>query len=129
MSSPTDRARCAGDRGSTSLVVALLTPLLVVLLFAAVQAALWGHARTEARATARRTATLVARSQVAAADARATALANLADDDLENVAVVIDEQAGVVVVTVSGDAPGVIVGTSRQVTVTEAVPREQVVPR
>ncbi len=129
MSTTIDRTRCADDRGSTSLVVALLTPLLIVLLFAAVQAALWGHARTEARATARRTATLVARSQVATGDATATALANLADDDLENVAVSIDEQAGLVVVTVTGDAPGIIVGTSRRVSVTEAVPREAVVGR
>ncbi len=126
---PTSHARGRGDRGSTSLAVALLTPLLVVLIFAAVQAALWGHARTEARATARRTASLVARSQVGVDDARATALANLADDDLRNVDVVILEENGVVVVTVSADAPGILVGTSRGLSVTEAVPRERVVPR
>ena len=121
--------RCRDDRGSTSLAVALLTPLLVILMFAAVQAALWGHARTEARATARRTAALVARSGVSVDDARATALENLADDDLTDVSVSIAVDGDTVVVTVTGRAPGIVVGTTRDVTVTEALPLEGVVPR
>jgi hypothetical protein len=73
---------------ATSLAVALLTPMFVVLAFAAFQAALWSHARTEARVVARDTAALVARSGVAAGDARASATAVLeADTDLHNVAV------------------------------------------
>ncbi len=121
--------RCRGNRGSTSLTVALLTPLLVVLMFAAVQAALWGHARTEARATARRTAVLVARSGVSVDDARATAIENLADDDLTDVSVDVVVEDGIVVVTITGRAPGIVVGTTRAVSVTEALPREGVVTR
>ncbi len=70
--------RLRGDRGAaTSLAVALLTPMFVFLAFAAFQAAMWSHARTEARVVARDTAALVARSGVAAGDARASATAIL----------------------------------------------------
>ena len=121
--------RGVGDRGSTSLTVALLTPVLVVLMFAGVQAALWGHARTEARSVARRTAVLVARAEVSPDDAAATARANLADDDLVAVDVTIGRVGTDVVVTISGRAPGIIRGTGRDLSVTEAVPFEELVPR
>ncbi len=121
--------RLLGDAGSTSLTVALLTPLLVVVMFAAVQAALWGHARTEARAVARQTAALVARSSVSVGDAQATAEANLSDDDIVDVVVSITRRGPDIVVTVSGRAPGIIRGTGRDLTVTEVVPLEELVPR
>jgi hypothetical protein len=122
--------RLRGDRGAaTSLAVALLTPMFVVLAFAAFQAALWSHARTEARVVARDTAALVARSGVAAGDARASATAILeADTDLHNVAVEVNSTDGVVTVTVTADAPGIIRGTSDSVAVTSAVPVEELTP-
>jgi hypothetical protein len=127
----TDRTRCGGDRGATtSLAAAVLTPLFVVLAFAAFQAALWSHAQTEARVVARDTAALVARSGVAAADARASAATILtADTDLRNVEVTVDNSGGIVTVTVHGDAPGILRGTSAGVSVTAAVPVEELTPR
>ncbi len=107
----------------------MLTPLFVVLAFAAVQAALWSHAKTEARVIARDTAALVARSGVPAGDAEASATAVLvADTDLRNVAVVIDAGPAVVSVTVTGDAPGILRGTSTTVSVTSAIPMEGITP-
>ena len=122
--------RLRGDRGAaTSLAVALLTPMFVFLAFAAFQAALWSHARTEARVVARDTAALVARSGVAAADARSSAAAILkADTDLRNVVVSVGTTGGVVVVTITGDAPGIIRGTTNDVAVTSAVPIEEITP-
>lgn len=122
--------RLRGDRGAaTSLAVALLAPMFVVLAFAAFQAALWSHARTEARVVARDTAALVARSGVAAGDARASATAILeADTDLHNVSVEVNATDGVVTVTVTADAPGIIRGTSDSVAVTSAVPVEELTP-
>ncbi len=122
--------RLRGDAGAaTSLAVALLTPMFVVLAFAAFQAALWSHARTEARVIARDTAALVARSGVAAGDAQASATAILtADTDLRNVAVEVRSTGGVVTVTVTGDAPGIIRGTANSVAVTSAVPVEEITP-
>ena len=122
--------RGRGDCGAaTSLAVALLTPMFVVLAFAAFQAALWSHARTEARVVARDTAALVARSGVDAGDAQASATAVLeADTDLRNVVVEVRSSAGVVTVTVTGDAPGIIRGTTDAVAVTSAVPIEELTP-
>jgi hypothetical protein len=109
--------------------VALLTPMFVFLAFAAFQAALWSHARTEARVIARDTAALVARSGVAAGDAQASAAAILeADTDLRNVAVVVGSRGGVVTVSITGDAPGIIRGTTNAVAVTSAVPIEEITP-
>ncbi len=134
---PTDRAvggtaaaRLRGDRGAaTSLAVALLTPMFVFLAFAAFQAALWSHTRTEARVIARDTAALVARSGVAADDARASAASVLAaDTDLRDVSVSVDTAGGVVVVTVAGNAPGIIRGTTSALSVTSAVPVEEITP-
>jgi hypothetical protein len=122
--------RLRGDRGAaTSLAVALLTPMFVVLAFAAFQAALWSHARTEARVVARDTAALVARSGVAAGDAQASATVILeADTDLRNVVVSVSSTGGVVTVTVTADAPGIIRGTTNSVGVTSAVPIEEITP-
>ena len=122
--------RLQGDRGAaTSLAVALLTPMFVFMAFAAFQAALWSHAKTEARVIARDTAALVARSGVGAGDARASAAAILAaDTDLRRVAVAVREADGVVVVTVTGEAPGIIRGTTTAVSVTSAVPVEEITP-
>lgn len=124
----TDRRAC-GDEGATSLTVALLTPLFVVLLFAAVQAALWGHARTEARVAAKTAAVQVARQGVSIDDARASVAANLADADISDLVVSIGSSGGVVEVTVSGRAQGILIGTSRSLSVTEAVPVEELTPR
>lgn len=126
----TTSPRLRGDRGAaTSLAVALLTPMFVFLAFAAFQAALWSHAKTEARVIARDTAALVARSGVAAGDAQASAVAVLAaDTDLREVAVSVATRNGVVVVTVAGEAPGIIRGTTASVSVTSAVPVEELTP-
>lgn len=103
--------------------------MFVFLAFAAFQAALWSHARTEARVIARDTAALVARSGVAAADAQASATQILdADTDLRNVIVSVQSSGGVVTVTVGGDAPGILRGTTNPLSVTAAVPIEELTP-
>lgn len=126
-----DRSVVAGDDGAaTSLSLALLTPVLVVLAFAAVQAALWSHARTEARVVARDTAALVARSGASAADAGASAQAVLeATSSLSGVEVSVIAGGGIVTVTITADAPGIIRGTTAAVSVTESVPIEELTPR
>ena len=122
--------RLRGDGGAaTSLSVALLTPMFVVLAFAAFQAAMWSHAKTEARVVAGDTAALVARSALAGGDAGGSATSILeADTDLRNVAVTATSAAGLVTVTVTADAPGIIRGTSTGISVTSAVPIEELTP-
>ena len=90
---------------------------------------MWSHAKTEARVVARDTAALVARSAVPAGDAEASATAILeADTDLRNVAVTATSAAGVVTVTITAEAPGIIRGTSNDVSVASAVPIEELTP-
>ena len=115
------------DPGSASLSVVLLTPVFIVLAFAAWQSALWSHARTEARVAARDAAALVARSDAnAESTAAATAAVLASDTALRNIDVRIDEADGLVVVTVHADALGIIASTSRPVSVTVAVPVEEI---
>lgn len=118
------------DTGAaTTVSLVLMLPVLTLLLFAAVQAALWNHARTEARAMARSTAALVARSGANPIDAERDAEANLAGgSDLEQVDVTVTVVpsigGGTVVVRVTGNAPGIVIGTSSSVDVEIAMPIE-----
>ena len=107
----------------------LLAPLLLVLMFAGFQAAMWNHTNTEARVVARETAVLVARDGLTTTQAAAAASAALANDSiLTGVNISVDTTATVVVVTITGDAPGVLRGTSSPVRVTAAVSLEGWVP-
>jgi Flp pilus assembly protein TadG len=113
------------DRGAASLTIVLLAPLLLILMFAGFQAAMWNHTRTEARVIARETAVLVARDHLPTTQASAAASLSLANDSvLKNSAVSISRSATVVIVTISGDAPGVLRGTSAPVSVSVALPLE-----
>lgn len=118
-------ARSATDRGSTTLTTVLLTPVFVVVALMAFQAALWTHARTEARVMARNSAALVARSHADAGATERSAIAMLdADTDLADPRVDIVVNGDLVTARVTGRAPGMIRGTSAEVDVVEAVPRE-----
>lgn len=113
------------DRGTASLTIVLLAPMLLVLMFAGFQAAMWNHARTEARVIARETAALVARDHLPAPQAVAAAVASLASDSvLSAVNVAVDTTATIVTVTITGDAPGMLRGTSASVRVTVALSLE-----
>lgn len=119
----------AADRGSASLTIVLLAPLLLVLMFAGFQAAMWNHTSTEARVVARETAVLVARDRLTTSQAAAAASTALANDSiLTRVSVSVDTTAAVVVVTITGEAPGILRGTSSFVRVTAAVSLEGWVP-
>jgi hypothetical protein len=113
------------DRGSASLTIVLLAPLLVLLMFAGFQAAMWNHTRTEARVVARETAVLVARDRLSPPQAISAASTSLAIDSvLTRPTVSVDTTATVVIVTITGRAPGVLRGTSAAISVTAAVPLE-----
>jgi hypothetical protein len=115
----------ADDSGSASLTTVLLTQVFVVVAFAAFQAAMWTHARTEARALARDAASLVARSGQPVDVVAASAEASLdADSLLTNPAIDVEIRGSIVVVTVTGRAPGIIRGTSSPIAVVEALPIE-----
>lgn len=113
------------DRGSTTLTTVLLTPAFVVVAFAAFQASLWSHARTEARVVAREVAVLVAQRGGDADLVARSAERNLAAGaPISGVEVTVAREGDVVVVRVTGDAPGIIRGTAAAIDVTEALPVE-----
>jgi hypothetical protein len=113
------------DRGSTSLTIVLLAPLLLLMMFAGFQAAMWNHTRTEARVIARETAVLVARDHLSSGQAEAAALTSLGSDSvLSKATVKVTPTPTDVIVTITGNAPGILRGTSAGVTVTVAVPLE-----
>lgn len=108
--------------------MALLTPVFVVLMFMAVQATLWSHARTEVRVAATDAAAQVARFGASSGAAEASVRSRLAGNPLTDVVVSISAGAEIVVVTVTARSQGIIVGTSRPVSVTAAVPVERIIP-
>lgn len=117
------------DTGSASLTIVLLAPLLLLLMFAGFQAAMWNHTRTEARVVARETAVLVARDHLSTPLAAAAASESLAEDSvLTGFTVSVKTTATVVIVTITGNAPGVLRGTSSPVRVAAAVSLEGWVP-
>lgn len=120
--------RCPGDArdvGSTSLTAVLLTPVFVVIAFAAFQAAMWSHARTEARVVAREVAVLVAQRGGDDDLVERSAERNLDSGSNIGVADVTITRGGrVVIVRVTGEAPGIVRGTSAAIDVTEALPLE-----
>ena len=116
------------------MTLVLLTPVFVVIAFAAFQAALWTHARTEARAAARDAAVLIGRFGALPDDVERSTLDVLDDKTVLEVTEVeippLGEirAVGTVRVTVRARANGIIVGTSTEVEVTEAVPFEEFRP-
>jgi hypothetical protein len=108
--------------------------VFVVISFMAFQAALWTHARTEARAAARDAAVLVARfgadpddvlaSTTESLDARSSLI--VTEIDIPTMAEI--RAAGYVEVRIDAIANGIVIGTSRAITVTEAVPFEEFRP-
>lgn len=122
------------DRGSASLQIVLLTPVFVVIALFAFQAALWSHQRTLARAVARDAVTMVAQGGQTAVESEQTALAMMqADRMLDHPTVDISYRPGgdtrqpestTVVATITGVAPGIMLGTGVSVIVTEVLPLE-----
>lgn len=123
------------DRGSTSLQIVILTPVFVLIAMAAFQAAMWNHQRSLARAVARDAVTMVAQGNQTATESEQAALAMMAADrmlDHPTVMVRFQPDGGVVrqpasttvVATITGVAPGILLGTGVGVTVTEALPLE-----
>jgi hypothetical protein len=127
----TGRVRVAvtDQRGVASTVtVMVMFPLTAVLLLAGVQTVLWQHARTTAADMANQTATLVATGDLNPADADTQLTARLdAHPDMTNIDVTITTTAGLVTVTVAGDAHGILIGTRTRTRIhtTTATPTEQ----
>ena len=116
------------DRGSTSLTIVLLAPIMTMLMFVGLQAALWNHARADMRLVARDIAALVARDGMPVEQASVAARDALASSDLRDTRVWVRSADGTVTVSIRGEAPGILRGTSRAVEVSVRLPLEGWVP-
>lgn len=107
------------------MTTVLLTPVFVGLAFTAFQAAMFTHARTEARSVARDAAVLVAR-QGASAEAVETSAEDVLRraDLLSGTDVDVRIEGPMVVVRLTGTAPGIIRGTAAGIDITESLPLE-----
>lgn len=105
----------------------ILAPVLVVLMFVGFQAALWNHAAAEARAVARQTALLVARDGLSSGEAIGASSAALSGT-LTDVSIDVSAGSQSVVVVVRGQAPGILRGTARTISVSVTVAMEGWVP-
>ncbi|MER5870514.1 TadE family protein [Streptomyces sp. NPDC002044] len=127
---PLSRGRDPGDRGESSIQMAIVFPFVILVTVAVVQAAMWIHARSIAL-TAAREGVAAARTyqspdSVGAARARET-LGRIAGDSLRGAAVSTGGSTVTdVTVTVTGSAPSMLPGLSGlSVSQTASAPRER----
>ena len=90
-----------------------------------VQAVLWQHDRELADAAADRASSAVALYGATPGVAQAAAYRQLANAGLRNVSVSITRGADETVVEVTGDAPGILIGTSARVGARSVTPTER----
>jgi hypothetical protein len=115
--------RLSDDRGTAATI--LLFPVFAIVTFMFIQALWWQHDRQLASSVADRTSSAVALYGAAPGDAQGDATTELTSAGMRNVSVSVTRGAEVTVVEVSGDAPGILVGTSVRVTARSVTPTEQ----
>ena len=96
---------------------------MTALAFIGIQTATWSHARAEARVVARDGASLVARGAVEPAEAGLMIEESLVGSSaLADVDVSVERTHAGVTVVIDAEAPGMLIGTGRDVRVVEFVP-------
>ena len=116
------QAQLGDDRGTASTIV--LFPLFATLVFVFAQAAFWQRDRQLTDATADRTSVAVALYGSDSIAAQAEAVARLEHSGMTDVAVEITRDPESVVVLISANAPGILVGTSSTLTARSVTPTE-----
>jgi Flp pilus assembly protein TadG len=111
------------ERGIAASIV--LFPLFAVVTFMFVQTISWQRDRDLASATADQASTAVALYGATPGSAQADAQAELRRAGVRNVSVSINRGDDLTVVDVSGDAPGILVGTSARVHARSVTPTDR----
>jgi Flp pilus assembly protein TadG len=112
------------DRGGVAATVVLF-PLFAVVAFVFVQAMLWQRDRDLAAAATDRASAAIALYDAAPAGAHDELETTLRSLGLENVSVSVDRGGDVTVVEASGDAPGILIGTSVRVHARSVTPTDR----
>ncbi len=112
------------DRGGVAATIVLF-PLFAVVAFVFVQAMLWQRDRDLAAAATDRASSAIALYDAAPTGAQDELEGALRSLGLENVAVSVDRRDDVTVVEASGDAPGILIGTSVRVHARSVTPTDR----
>jgi hypothetical protein len=108
----------------TSVALVWTFPLLLVVMFMTVQTALWQQSNESVIAIAQRGAAGVARSHLDEATVLRDVTVDLRNLQLTDIDVALTTRAGDVNVTISADAPGIVIGTHARVHATATEPIE-----
>ena len=101
------------DERGAAMTVALvwMFPLVLLLMLMTVQAALWHNANENAIAITQRASANIARLHNTAAATKAALLSDLQAHDIANPTATITNVNGIATVVVTGQAPGILIGT------------------
>ncbi len=114
--------RVRDDRGTAASIV--LFPLFAVVAFVFVQAAFWQQDRQLTTAAADRASAAVALYGSDPGQAQSEAVERLERSGMTNVIVTITSGPDTTTVVVTGSAPGLLIGTSSNLTATSVTPNE-----
>ena len=114
------------DQRGAAMTVALvwMFPLVLVLMLMTVQAAIWHNTNENTIAITQRAAANVARLHNPTSTATASLLADLQVHALANPTATITNRNGIATVKVTGQAPGIILGTHITIHATVSEPIE-----
>src|SRR4051794_33909393 len=112
------------DDGGGVAATIVLFPLFAVVAFVFVQAMLWQRDRDLADAAADRASSAIALYDADTGGAQGDLERDLRSLGLRNIAVSVTRGADITVVEVSGDAPGILIGTSVRVHARSVTPTD-----
>jgi Flp pilus assembly protein TadG len=112
------------DRGGVAATIVLF-PLFAVIAFVFVQAMLWQRDRDLAAASADRASSAIALYDARTSGAQGDLESELRSLGLRNISVSVSRGDDLTVVEVSGDAPGILIGTSVRVHARSVTPTDR----
>ena len=121
--------RWRGERGMTTIQVAILFPVVLFWIMLIVQYGLWWHAKQVANAAAAEAVDAAQVSSGSARDGEDAAASYLAQSgNLDNVTITVSREPTVVTVEVRGAAPQPVPGFEWSVTARSTAPVERFIP-
>ena len=121
--------RWRGERGMTTIQVAILFPVVLFWIMLIVQYGLWWHAKQVANAAAAEAVDAAQVSSGSARDGEDAAASYLAQSgNLDNVTITVSREPTVVTVEVRGAAPQLVPGFEWSVTARSTAPVERFIP-
>lgn len=121
--------RLRGERGMTTIQVAILFPVVLFWIMLIVQYGLWWHAKQVANAAAAEAVDAAQVSSGTARDGEDAAASYLAQaGNLDNVTITVTREPTVVTAEVRGEAPRLVPGFEWSVTARSNAPVERFIP-